>query len=441
MNMNENKGGGSERRYQGGEKGGEEEEGREEGEGGIGDSDSWVVSDGEVRAWGNITFMRRNQFPHRYCDDLDGVSLAPVLQAAGAGKMELIPQTPLIPHMSQIPRRKAFPFAVTQKMMCKAAGHLKNFPDKNYNTKNKSAKSAGTQSELENELKMKMKMVMVDPELYNPEMTDVHTAGWSEFCPFKQPPELRNPALGVMGYSLRTRYYRYTAWLVFDTGSLLPFLDRPPLGEELYDHRERDKDVISGPFTSTSTSTSKNKGTLVITSGLTGKELHNHANSSAQGWTSKKTSLRLQLYDFLYYNSTFSHHFHARLAEQQDLLLQLNDRKNEMNARYEELSRSSRVEEAENESNTDTSTSTGTSTSTSTGIDTDSSKGDINRKGRGKTKTRNRNKSNERGRSGQHSDAQLDAIVKGRSHEQHPHQAWYSTHYYRADYRGTWPDK
>ena len=44
--------------------------------------------------------------------------------------------------------------------------------------------------------------------------------------------------LVVMGYSLRTPAWRYTAWLLWDPNSTEPVWSYPPqLGEELYDHR------------------------------------------------------------------------------------------------------------------------------------------------------------------------------------------------------------
>jgi len=48
--------------------------------------------------------------------------------------------------------------------------------------------------------------------------------------------------LVVMGYSLRTRDWRYTAWLLWDPNTTAPVWRYPPLHEELYDHRHDDDD-------------------------------------------------------------------------------------------------------------------------------------------------------------------------------------------------------
>lgn len=41
----------------------------------------------------------------------------------------------------------------------------------------------------------------------------------------------------VMGYSMRTALFRYTAWVHFDRSLLLPIWDQRLFAEELYDHR------------------------------------------------------------------------------------------------------------------------------------------------------------------------------------------------------------
>ena len=43
--------------------------------------------------------------------------------------------------------------------------------------------------------------------------------------------------LSVMGYSLRTPEWRYTAYIQFDKKYLEPNFKTPLFGEELYDHR------------------------------------------------------------------------------------------------------------------------------------------------------------------------------------------------------------
>ena len=47
----------------------------------------------------------------------------------------------------------------------------------------------------------------------------------------------KNTTVVSMGYSMRTKSYRYTAWYHFDETVRLPILTSPPVEEELYDHR------------------------------------------------------------------------------------------------------------------------------------------------------------------------------------------------------------
>jgi hypothetical protein len=53
--------------------------------------------------------------------------------------------------------------------------------------------------------------------------------------------------LVIMGFSLRTSRWRYTAWLLWDTNTTAPVWRYPPLGEELFDHRT--DDAPEGPST------------------------------------------------------------------------------------------------------------------------------------------------------------------------------------------------
>lgn len=126
-------------------------------------------------------------FRHQHCDKLDGISLEPILSSFEAVS------TSGDTEFGELEQKVGRPldFAITQRMSCKLPGSSNNDP-------------------------------------YTPE--------WTDFCPFKYLP--RNPAYGAMGYSIRTRHWRYTAWLEFDTNSFLPSLHIPPMAEELYDHRE-----------------------------------------------------------------------------------------------------------------------------------------------------------------------------------------------------------
>ncbi len=56
--------------------------------------------------------------------------------------------------------------------------------------------------------------------------------------------------ISLMGYSMRSPFYRYTLWLHFNRVQFLPVLDALPFAEELYDH----KDETFGNFTHMETS-------------------------------------------------------------------------------------------------------------------------------------------------------------------------------------------
>ena len=43
--------------------------------------------------------------------------------------------------------------------------------------------------------------------------------------------------ISVMGYSMRTNEFRYTAWIRMDREKMVPYWDMPPLEEDLFDHR------------------------------------------------------------------------------------------------------------------------------------------------------------------------------------------------------------
>ena len=56
---------------------------------------------------------------------------------------------------------------------------------------------------------------------------------WWDCDKTKNPPD----EISVMGYSLRTPEFRYTAWFHFNRPKALPLVDVAPFAEELYDHR------------------------------------------------------------------------------------------------------------------------------------------------------------------------------------------------------------
>ena len=49
--------------------------------------------------------------------------------------------------------------------------------------------------------------------------------------------ELGPSVLSVMGYSMRTNDFRYTAYFLWHKKKMFPKLDQPPTEEELYDNR------------------------------------------------------------------------------------------------------------------------------------------------------------------------------------------------------------
>ena len=172
-------------------------------------------------------------FRHVYCDPLDGTSLSPFLFAVG-GEGEGGGGAASRP-----------PFALSQKMTCK-------MPPKR-----------GTSPFLD-----------LDP----------NTPTWIDFCPNKHVP--RNPPYGAMGYVLRTRLWKYVAWLRWDTHSFLPSLDRAPLAEQLY--------YINGPR--------PGDGELLNLAGVA-----SHSNTHRR--------LRRLLFDFLFFNASFAHLYHRRLDD------------------------------------------------------------------------------------------------------------------------------
>jgi hypothetical protein len=88
-----------------------------------------------------------------------------------------------------------------------------------------------------------------------------------------------NAEVSVMGYSMRTMHFRYTAWIHFDRKTMLPDLSTPPLDEELYDHRNE------------------------LLSDFTHRETFNLARKS--GSESILLNLRYQLIDFLRNNVVY----------------------------------------------------------------------------------------------------------------------------------------
>jgi len=194
----------------------------------------------------------RNQeghiFRHIYCDDLDGYSLVHALDAvSGVAVATTATST-----------NKAFPFALTQRMSCKP------------------------------------------PRTVAPLITDTNSSGWTDYCPFKRLP--RDPALGAMGYSMRTEQWRYTAWLELDVNTFLPALNKPPLAEELYDHRNDER---------IGASRTHKKGNRLGT-----QELQNLAREPAFALYTHKH--RTALYSFLFHNCSFQHLFQLRLSFQGD---------------------------------------------------------------------------------------------------------------------------
>lgn len=56
----------------------------------------------------------------------------------------------------------------------------------------------------------------------------------------------KNDEISAMGYSMRTREWRYTAWVHFDRKRFIPLWDEPIMVEELYDHRDEEHPGVLG---------------------------------------------------------------------------------------------------------------------------------------------------------------------------------------------------
>ena len=166
-------------------------------------------------------------FRHVHCDPLDGTSLAPALKLLDKFK-------------------KGRPFSLTQRLSCK-------WPNGNHHD------------------------------------NDPYTKEWIDFCPFKKLP--RDPPFGAMGYAIRSKTWRYIAWLEWDTSTYLPSIHLPPMAEELYDH----------------------KGDSMNPSNLGQLEIENLAHNNE--YHDVLTQQRVLLYDFLWYNASFEHLFQKRQKE------------------------------------------------------------------------------------------------------------------------------
>lgn len=61
------------------------------------------------------------------------------------------------------------------------------------------------------------------------------TNAWFE-CNKAETPQGKLKQVSVLGYSMRTANYRYTAWYHYDRDTALPLLEMPPFAEEFYNH-------------------------------------------------------------------------------------------------------------------------------------------------------------------------------------------------------------
>jgi hypothetical protein len=119
---------------------------------------------------------------------------------------------------------------------------------------------------------------------YRSKDNDPSTPEWIDFCPFKKIP--RDPPFGAVGYAMRSLSWRYIAWLEFDVHSFLPSLHLPPMAEELYDHRNDPKGAANLGTSETDNLAVNNEYSHIL------------------------LDLRVQLYDFLWYNASFEHLHH-----------------------------------------------------------------------------------------------------------------------------------
>ncbi len=241
--------------------------------------------------------MQMYVFKHHYCDPLDGTSLRPILKALHEQRADKRHG-----EVSQL-ASKLLPikeFALTQRINCKSAQAVKKIP-RTLSSYASAGYHGNTRSRAD-----RIPHEMVDP----------NAAHWIDNCPFKVPSAERWPNYGVMGYSLRTQDFRYSAWLLFDVNTYLPLLDTAPLAEELYDHRGVSSSIVD----------INHIEKYVLRPVVGTKELLNLVNSTDEAGFFQRTKrrLRLALYDFLFFNTTHQHLFQSRVIEQHDILQAVN---------------------------------------------------------------------------------------------------------------------
>jgi len=207
---------------------------------------------------GPVTNVEGHIFRHVYCDPLDGSSLSPFLFSEPVSTLSTESREN---SKSLVHKRNGF--TLTQKMTCKLPTVYRD---------------SSSIDKLHDDL-------------------DPNTPNWIDFCPNKKIP--RNPPFGAMGYAMRTRLWKYVAWLRFDTHSFLPSLNREPLAEQLYDMTILNK---SSPHSIT-----RLRGAI--------GELHNLAYSTNVFHMRVRERLRIKLYDYLFLNASFAHLYHRRLEE------------------------------------------------------------------------------------------------------------------------------
>ena len=355
---------------------------------------------------------KRQVYRHIYCDQLDGTSLYPYFtnqrERVEADRYQVRNEPNNGNPMEAKNLVRPVPFTLTQKLVCKSPNSF---------IKNPSS------------------------------LLDLNSSGWIDHCPWKKIPRI--PAYGAMAYSMRTLQYRYVAWLTFDTISLLPILDQPPIEEELYALEQEHGRVLLGEYHNLIRDIDSN-GTFPQHHERNGHNKFNDENEAPHALhlhslSMTRSTFRLALYDYLYNHSTFEHSFHARLPEHNIIkhIMRLTDYSSPNPSKH-----------ADSSGDGDTDGGDG---------DTDGGDGDGDggfkdetghRKRRGAQFKKKRKRKKGRSRGGHPSDKGLGTsevllntlqsqrgyvkeekeiakIVLERYHERHPHWKLYSRHYYR----------
>ena len=150
-------------------------------------------------------------------------------------------------------------------------------------------------------ISQKWKCVAIDKDGYDPRVASDknrdRNSHWTE-CDMTNTTK-RFDENSYMGYSLRTRDYRYTAWIPFDREKLIPFWDREIKYQELYDHStERLGDL--GKFE------------LVNLAVIVHNRSAKMPDKNGAKYTSIIADLRKQLFNFLKFENVYKSEYYIK---------------------------------------------------------------------------------------------------------------------------------